>query len=151
MPLSDGECRPMVPGLATNQQRMTLGAVVGYAYKRTGKDGKPRYTAIYVDLRGRRRSAGTFSSQKDANRAWQRAEAKVAEGRAGDPARGRQTFRRYVQNEWLPNHVMEATTREGYTYTIHAHIMDHFGDMKMIEILPSHVREWVGLLQTRGW
>jgi len=34
---------------------------------------------------------------------------------------------------------MEATTREGYTYSIYAHLMDTFGPMKMIEILPSHV------------
>jgi hypothetical protein len=54
---------------------------MGYVQKRVGRDGKPRYTAVYHDLRGERRSAGTFSSKKDANAAWQRAEAKTAEGR----------------------------------------------------------------------
>src|SRR5262245_31842122 len=82
-------------------------------------------------------------SKKEADKRWQRAEARVAEGRSGDPARGRQTFRRYVEKEWLPNHVMEATTREGYTYSIYAHIMDTFGPMRMREVLPGHVREWV--------
>ena len=129
---------------------MILGVRMGQARKRVGVDGSVRYTAYYDDIRGKRRSAGTFTSKKEANRAWQRAESKVSEGRAGDPARGRQTFRRYVEDQWLPNHVMEVTTREGYTYSIYRHIMADFGDMKMIEILPSHVREWVGLLQARG-
>ncbi len=123
---------------------------MGYSRKRTGRAGKARYTAYYLDLRGEERSAGTFSNAKDADKAWQRAETRIAEGRASDPARGRQTFRRYVEQEWLPNHVMEATTREGYTYSVYAHIMDTFGPVRMREILPSHVREWVTALVAKG-
>jgi hypothetical protein len=48
-------------------------------------------------------------------------------GRLGDPRRGRQTFRRYVTEEWLPNHVMEASTREAYTYQLGKHILPWFG------------------------
>lgn len=116
---------------------------MGYSKKRIGKEGKPRYTACYVDLRGQLRSAGTFSSKKESDKAWQKAEVKTSEGRVGDPARGRQRFRRYVKEVWLPNHVMEASTREGYTYQIDRHIMPWFGAMRMVEILPSDVREWV--------
>ena len=61
---------------------------MGYSRVRAGRDGKPRYTAYYWDIRGRERSAGTFSSRKEADKAWQREETKVAEGRAGDPRRG---------------------------------------------------------------
>jgi hypothetical protein len=64
------------------------GGDMGYAQKRPGRDGKPRYTAVYHDLRGERRSAATFSSKKDANTAWQRAEAKAAEGRLNTFSRG---------------------------------------------------------------
>jgi integrase len=120
---------------------------VGYSRKRVSKSGKARYTAYYLDLRGKVRSAGTYGNEKRANRAWQRAETKIAEGRGGDPARGRQTFQQYVEVEWLPHHEMEPTTREGYTYSIYAHIMDTFGPMRMREILPSHVREWVTKLK----
>ncbi len=123
---------------------------MGFSRKRLGIKGKPRYTAYYTDLRGRELSAGTFSSKKEADKAWQQAEAKVAEGRAGDPARSKQSFRRYVEEEWLPHHMMEATTREGYTYSIYAHIMKWFGPMRMIEILPSDVRAWVKDQQDRG-
>lgn len=123
---------------------------MGYSQKRVGRDGKPRYTAVYQDVRGERRSAGTFSSKKDADKAWQKAEARQGEGRLSDPRRGRQTFRRYVTAEWLPHHVMEASTREGYTYQINKHILPWFGPMKMNEIMPSHVREWVTDLQAKG-
>jgi integrase len=121
---------------------------VGHSRKRPGRDGKPRYTAYYEDLRGIRHSAGTFGTRREADRAWQRTEARVAEGRANDPRRGRQVFEQYVEHAWLPNHVMEITTRQGYEYSIRKHILPWFGQMRMIDILPSHVREWVTHLQT---
>jgi len=107
---------------------------MGYSQKRVGKRGT-RWTAVYFDIRGERFSAGTFSKKTDADRAWQDAEAKVREGRAGDPRRGRQLFKAYVEEVWLPHHVMEASTREGYTYQIGKHIMPWFGGMKLIETL----------------
>lgn len=123
---------------------------MGHVIAREGKNGKMRYTAVYRDMRGRRRSAGTFSTEAKADKAWQAAEVKQSEGRLGDPARGRQTFRHYVDEEWFPNHVIEATTRESYASQIGKHIMPWFGPMKMNQILPSHVREWVTHLQRQG-
>ncbi len=123
---------------------------MGYSRLRPGRDGKPRYTAYYWDIRGRERSAGTYPNVKDADKAWQRAESKVAEGRAGDPRRGRQTFERYVHDEWLPNHVMELRTRENYVYYLDRRILPEFGPMRMAEILPAHVREWVTKLRREG-
>ena len=123
---------------------------MGYSQKRAGADRKPRYTAVYQDLRGIRRSAGTFSNKKDADRAWQKAEARLGEGRLSDPRRGRQTFERYLTKEWLPHHVVEASTKEAYTYQIGKHILPWFGPMRMNEIMPSHIREWVTDLQARG-
>ena len=123
---------------------------MGYSRARNGRDGKPRYTAYYWDIRGRERSAGTFTSRKEADKAWRREETKVAEGRAGDPKRGRQTFERYVRVEWLPAHVMELRTRENYTYYLDRRIIPEFGPMRMVEILPAHVREWVTRLTREG-
>ena len=82
--------------------------------------------------------------------AWQREEAKLAQGRVGDPARGRMCFQRYVEDMWLPHHEMEPTTRQSYTYSIYRHIMPWFGSMRMIDILPEHVREWITWLKGRG-
>jgi integrase len=123
---------------------------MGYSRIRNGRDGKPRYTAYYWDIRGRERSAGTYGSRKEADKAWRRAEAKVDEGRAGDPRRGRQTFQRYVEDEWLPGHVMELRTLENYTYYLDRRILPEFGPMRMVEILPVHVRQWVTKLATEG-
>jgi integrase len=123
---------------------------MGYSKKRPDRNGKPRYTACYMDVRGALRSAGTFSNKKDADTAWQRAETRLAEGRLGDPRRGRQTFRRYVTEEWLPNHVIEVSTREAYTYQLNKHIMPWFGPMRMNEVMASTVREWVTDLQAKG-
>jgi len=131
-------------------KRSLRGDAMGYSQKRVGRAGKPRYTAVYHDIRGERRSAGTFSNKKDSDKAWQQAELRQAEGRLSDPRRGRQTFRRYVTEEWLPHHVMEATTREGYTYQLNKHIMPWFGPMRMNEIMASTVREWVTHLQAKG-
>ncbi|MCA1600536.1 MAG: site-specific integrase [Acidobacteria bacterium] len=123
---------------------------MGFSRKRIGRGGKARYTAYYIDLKGRERSAGTFSNKKEADKKWQHAETKLAEGRVGDPARGRMLFERYVEDTWLPNHVMEPSTREGYTYSIYKHIMPEFGPMRMVDILPEHVRAWVAQLATDG-
>src|SRR5437773_7435781 len=123
---------------------------MGFARKRAVKDGKVRYTAIYVDLRGSIRSAGTFTSEKAADRAWQKAEVELRQGRVGDPARGRQTFRRYVEERWLPNHVLEPTTREKYDYYLGAHIFPELGPMQMADIFPEHIREWISQMQREG-
>jgi integrase len=123
---------------------------MGWTQKRETKSGAVRFRACYRDIRGQIQSAGTFAKERDADKAWQRAELKIAEGRLSDPRRGRQTFRRYVSEEWLPHHVIEASTREAYTYQLGKHILPWFGPMRMNEIMPSHVREWVTGLQADG-
>ena len=116
---------------------------MGFTRLRTGRDGVVRYQALYDDVKGHRRSAGTFATQGAADKAWQRAEIRMAEGRMGDPSRGRQRFRRYALEEWLPNHEMEARTRENYSYYLDRHIVPWFGSMRMIEVMPADVREWI--------
>lgn len=122
---------------------------MGFTRPRPGRNGVTRYQALYDDVKGKRRSAGTFATEKAADRAWQRAEAKMAEGRMGNPSRGRQRFRRYVEEEWFPNHQIEARTRESYTYYLYRHILPWFGEMRMIEIMPADVREWITHLQSQ--
>ncbi|MGZ3386721.1 MAG: tyrosine-type recombinase/integrase, partial [Isosphaeraceae bacterium] len=40
----------------------------------------------------------------------------------------------------MPHHPIEATTRETYTYLLNRYILLEFGNMRMREILPAHVR-----------
>ena len=123
---------------------------MGFSRRRRGKDGKPRYTAYYRDLRGHEVSAGTFARKADADAAWQAAEANARAGLRHDPGRGRQTFQHYVEAAWLPNHRMELSTRADYTSAIYRHIIWFFGPMKMRDIGPAQVREWITALKARG-
>jgi integrase len=120
---------------------------MGYAFERRYTSGVVRYTAVYRDLKGRLCSAGTFDTRKQAEEAALYAERDAAEGRMPDRRRGRQTLRRYITEAWFPNHMIEATTREGYSYLINKYILPELGDMKLIELLPADVREWIGRLQ----
>ena len=120
---------------------------MGWVVERPGQNGHVQFLAAYRDLKGRQRSAGTFTGRRAANRAWQKAETALLAGRIGDPKRGRQTLRHYVESEWFPNHVIEAKTRENYTYLLNRYILPELGSMRMVDILPGHVREWVGTLQ----
>jgi quercetin dioxygenase-like cupin family protein len=115
---------------------------MGWTQKRKTKSGAECFRACYRDIRGQIQSAGTFAKEREADKAWQRAELKIAEGRLGNPRRGRQTFRRYVTEEWLPNHMIEASTREAYTYQVGKHTLPWFGPDLSIpgrEVIQSRV------------
>lgn len=110
--------------------------------KRVREDGT-RYTALYRDPSGRQRSAGTFASQRAAERAGRRAEGKVDEGAWLDRSAGRITFRKYVEEVWWPSRHLEVTTKAGYRYYLDRHFLPSFGDLAMADILPSTVQAWV--------
>jgi hypothetical protein len=55
--------------------------------------------------------------------------------------------RSYVKNEWLPNHVIEATTRETYRYVLDRYLLPELGDLRIAEVLPNDVRQWIARLQ----
>jgi hypothetical protein len=82
-----------------------------------------------------------------ADREWARAERDLDLGHVGDPKKGKQTFRHYVQTEWFPRHVIEETTRESYRYLLDRYILPELGGLRMRTILPGHLREWVLRLQ----
>lgn len=123
---------------------------MGFVREREGTHGGIKYQALYDDVKGHRRSAGTFVTEAEAVRAWQRAEDRQADGRGSDTRRTRQRFARYVQERWLPHHEMEARTRETYTYYLERHILPVFGSMRINEIQPADVREWVTDLKAAG-
>jgi integrase len=71
-------------------------------------------------------------------------------GPHGRHAAGSQKLRRYVEEEWLPHHEMEARTRENYSYYLERRILPEFGSMRIVEILPLDVRRWVTKLKNDG-
>jgi hypothetical protein len=124
--------------------------VAGFTRKRSGKGGKIGFQALYDDARGVRQTTGTFVSEKAADKAWQAAEAKIAEGKSWDPRRGRQKFGRYVEETWLPNHRIELSTKQDYVSALKRHILPYFGDMKMQEITSQDVRAWLVEMREKG-
>ena len=123
---------------------------MGQTNKRKGKDGKPRYTAVYEDARGKRRSAGTFATRKASDDAWQDAESKVREGRGTALVRGQQNFERYVRDKWFPNHRVELRTRETYHYYLERWVIPWFKHMRLIEVMPDDIREFITDLERQG-
>lgn len=122
---------------------------MGWVTARVDDDGKTRYMARYRDRRSRKRSAGTFSTERRAERAWQRAEQAQEAGRIGDPKRGKQLLRVYVEQEWFPNHRIEKTTRENYRYALNKYILPDLGDLPIGDVLPNDIREWIKDLHER--
>jgi integrase len=120
---------------------------VGQTNKRVGKDGKVRYTAVYTDVRGKRRSAGTYDSKKVADKEWQKAEARASEGRPAPVRRGAIRFKPYVEEQWFPNHRLELRSRENYGYYLDAHIIPYFESMRLIDIRQQEIREFVTNLE----
>ena len=124
---------------------------MGFTRERTGGDGKVRYTAVYRDLKGRLRSAGTFTQRREADRAWQRAEAKVAQGYLGDPGPRPPDVPR-LRGEHL---AAEPRDRGEHPPVVHLRAAMHgsctsSGSMRMIDILPEHVREWIAGMKRGG-
>lgn len=123
---------------------------MGYVVARAGRSGQIRYMAMFRDIKGQVHSAGTLSTSAAAEKAWQREEQRQQEGRMTDPSRGKQTLRRYVEDEWFAHHMVEASTRQSYSYLLNRYILPSFGGMKMREIMPIDVRRWVLKLQDDG-
>jgi integrase len=116
---------------------------VSWIIRRVRQDGSVGYTATYRDPTGRGRSAGTFASRREAERAGRRAETKVEDGSWLDRASGRITFRDYVEQVWWPSRHLELSTRAGYRANLERHFLPYFGDMAMADVMPSTVQAWV--------
>jgi hypothetical protein len=54
-----------------------------------GRHGVARYQVLYDGLKGHRRSASAYATEDASDKAWQRAGLQMAEGRMGNPSRGR--------------------------------------------------------------
>lgn len=122
---------------------------MGYSRKRVGPQGV-RHAALYRDASGEKRHAGTYRTKREADKAWQRAEALLAEGRPTVTRHGAIRFMHYVDEQWLPHHVVEPTTKEGYRYCIDRHLTPFFGSMKLVDVTAPRVREWVTWMVDRG-
>jgi integrase len=122
---------------------------VGWLREREGPRG-PAFEARYRDYSGKVRSAGSFPTRREAEKAWQRAEARQEDGRPTLTRHGAIRFQAYVLDKWLPHHVVEPTTFESYRYVIGRHLLPYFGDRRMLDVTAPVVRAWVSWMTERG-
>lgn len=123
---------------------------MAFARRRRLTDDSERYLAIYIDLDGEERSAGSFKTEEKALAVAQKAEERLLEGHVVDLKKSRQLFEAYVTEKWLPNHRLELTSRQGYENALKNHILPRFGKRRIGRITTEDVREWVTALQTSG-
>jgi hypothetical protein len=93
---------------------------MAWIMERTGACGTT-FMGVYRDPDGHKRSAGSFSTRREAQRAVNREEQKVLAGSWHDSSLGDITFREYVETEWLPNKQVEASTRAAYVSNLDKH------------------------------
>ncbi|WP_198586752.1 tyrosine-type recombinase/integrase [Glycomyces xiaoerkulensis] len=56
----------------------------------------------------------------------------------------------YAERQWLPNLIVEASTREGYTYSLYAHLMPFFGHRRLVDIRATTIKQWLTALNAAG-
>ena len=111
---------------------------------RKAADGSARYVANYRDPSDAKRSAGTFRSRAEADRAGHVAEIRIREGSWVDRKAGQVTFADYVLKSWWPSlQHLELTTKAAYRSNLDAHFLPYFGKYPMSAIAPTVVQGWV--------
>lgn len=123
---------------------------MGWARPKHHSDGRTVYMAMYRDPSGRTRSAGTFTSQRQAINAARDAEREVETGEWFDQRAGRMTFAHYVERYWWPNLHVEVTTRAAYRSYLDKYFLPTFGGIPMLRIQPHLVQNWVADASTLG-
>ena len=117
---------------------------MAYAEKKVLKGGKTVYYAVYTGPDGRRRTAGSFPTKRDAERAADTQERTIVDGNWVDPSQSKMTFRDYVDTHYWPTTVhLEVSTRAAYHYYLDKHFLPAFGHRQMRLISPSLVQAWV--------
>ncbi|HVE24589.1 MAG TPA: site-specific integrase, partial [Sporichthya sp.] len=109
-----------------------------------------RFTGLYRDPEGKKRSAGTFSSRREALRSANRREQQVLAGSWHDASQGEVTFHDYVEYEWLPHKHLEVTTRSSYVSYLNKQFYPAFGTRKLNKISPLVIQDWVSQAHDDG-
>ena len=139
---------------STQISTQVWGLTTAYAERRERKKGV-RYRGVYKAADGRYRSAGTFSTEKQALAVADEAErhaAEVAGGAAGglDPAtRATRTIREYAP-AFLRHHQVEGNTKDTYADTLRLHVIPFLGGCRLAETDRTVARNYIAALQEEG-
>jgi integrase len=110
---------------------------MGYIASKSGKDGKPRYYAVYKDRSGKRRWEAAGRYKKDAQSLLKRRESEVRTGIKPDDL----IFSEFA-DKWLHEYAaanVKARTLEHYESAIRVHLKPVFGESRLKDICPEHV------------
>ena len=108
---------------------------MAWVKQRVTDDGDKRCVACYRDPEGRQRSAGTYSSNRAAERAGNREEASLRR-RLARPLPGRGHLRAIRRDRWLPSKHVETSTKAAYRSNLDKHFIPFFGRRPMGKITP---------------
>lgn len=110
-----------------------------------------RWTAVFVDINGHERSAGTFDTKKQAVAVAQAQEAFAKGGSDGTSPEHKATvtIRDYFPG-WLRRHKVEPSTKKGYAATYEAYIDAALGKVRVAELEREQVRGLLALMEERG-
>jgi integrase len=107
-----------------------------------------RYRARYVSPDGTEKSRSFPDRQKRQAELWlARVEADMSQGIYIDPRIANTTFREYAER-WLATQTTDLNTRNSVTTQIRKHAIPHLGMRPLGSFKPSHIREWLGTLET---
>lgn len=109
------------------------------------KRGSGRWRARYRDPRGQERSK-TFARRIDAERFLLAAEADKASGRWVDPRHGQVAFSDWAAQYFANKLNIRPTTRATDESFLRTHILPTFGSLRLEDITPLLVQEWVNML-----
>jgi integrase len=124
---------------------------MAYAEKKILKGGKVVYYAVYTGPDGRRRTAGSFTNKRDAQKAADAQESTIRDGAWVDPTNTKTTFKEYVDSYYWPTTVhLEVSTRTAYRYYLDKHFLPEFGHRQLRLINPSLVQGWVNEASAGG-
>jgi integrase len=113
-----------------------------------------RYTGLYRDAHGRQKSAGTFSTKREALSEARKAEKagytlkRKTVYRGASPRLGHQIGR--YGREWLAGHRLEPQTRASYRTYLERYILPRFGTHTIDALTREDVRVWFRELESQG-
>ncbi len=110
---------------------------MGYIASKRGKDGKPRYYAVYKDRAGKRRWEAAGRYKKDAESLLKRRESEVRSGVKPDDIMFSEFADKWLR-EYAAAHV-KTRTLDHYESAIRMHLKPAFGEYRLKDICPEHV------------
>ncbi|MFB7514012.1 tyrosine-type recombinase/integrase [Streptomyces sp. NPDC056144] len=107
-----------------------------------------RYRARYIGPDGTEKSKSFPDRKKRLAEEWLTLiEADMSRGQYVDPRAAKTTFQQFTE-KWLKSHGVDPRTLESMTSQLKLHAFPHIGSRPLGSFQPSHIREWVAVLES---